>query len=140
MTVQSPFFANTIFPYAQEEILIDIYWDEEQEENDRTKLLKCTVNTDVKELVKRLSKDLKEKEEDIEVFEDTIKSMLTFELQSMNTYHYYGIPTNKMSEEWLKNKFKVNDKSIVKHHVEALLYNKIKIAIEGNILSDKGEV
>lgn len=133
LTIQSDFFSGTIFPYAQETTLIEVYWDREQEENERTKTLTCVVKADTKPLIKRLSKDLNQEETTIEQFTSDIKNMLKFDLSSMNTNHYYGTPTNEMSKEWLQHKFEVNDSSIVKYHVEALLYDKIKQVIKSKL-------
>lgn len=133
ITIQSDFFSGTIFPYAQETTLIEVYWDREQEENERTKTLTCIVKADTKPLIKRLSEDLNQEETTIEQFTSDIKDMLKFDLSSMNTNHYYGTPTNEMSKEWLQHRFEVNDSSIVKYHVEALLYDKIKQVIKSKL-------
>lgn len=133
LTIQSDFFSGTVFPYAQETTLIEVYWDREQEENERTKTLTCIVKADTKPLIKRLSKDLNQEETVIKQFTSDIKGMLKFDLSSMNTYHYYGTPTNERSKEWLQHKFELNDSSIVKYHVEALLYDKIKQVIKGKL-------
>lgn len=133
LTIQSDFFSGTIFPYAQETTLIEVYWDREQEENERTKTLTCIVKADTKPLIKRLSEDLNQEETTIEQFTSDIKDMLKFDLSSMNTNHYYGTPTNEISKEWLQHRFEVNDSSIVKYHVEALLYDKIKQVIKSKL-------
>lgn len=133
LTIQSDFFSGTVFPYAQETTLIEVYWDREQEENERTKTLTCIVKADTKPLIKRLSEDLNQEETTIEQFTSDIKDMLKFDLSSMNTNHYYGTPTNEMSKEWLQHRFEVNDSSVVKYHVEALLYDKIKQVIKSKL-------
>lgn len=133
ITIQSDFFSGTIFPYAQETTLIEVYWDREQEENERTKTLTCIVKADTKPLIKRLSEDLNQEETTIEQFTSDIKDMLKFDLSSMNTNHYYGTPTNEISKEWLQHRFEVNDSSVVKYHVEALLYDKIKQVIKSKL-------
>lgn len=133
LTIQSDFFSGTIFPYAQETTLIEVYWDREQEENERTKTLTCIVKADTKPLIKRLSEDLNQEETTIEQFTSDIKDMLKFDLSSMNTNHYYGTPTNEISKEWLQHRFEVNDSSVVKYHVEALLYDKIKQVIKSKL-------
>lgn len=133
MTLTSPFFLDVVFPYAQEEVLVEVVWDKVQEEQEQTKDLYVSVEANINKLITKLSEDLKVDETLVKEHKKDIKSLLVFQLVSMNTNHYYGTPTNEKSKKWLEHKFEVNDKATVQYHVEYLLYEKIKTKIKGLI-------